>query len=129
MDREGGLQAMSGLNGTRLPGSPKPLSVQLYRSVPVSTTPIVQRVDSITADKTLRLFVKNVKSDTTMEEICELFSVYGRVFDVQKHPNRRSVAFVYMCEEGGNKAISSLNGFTSNQTSKPLIVELSHEVE
>ncbi|CAI8052751.1 hypothetical protein GBAR_LOCUS28871 [Geodia barretti] len=45
----------------------------------------------------------------------------------KKHPNRRSVAFVYMCEEGGNKAISSLNGFTSNQTSKPLIVELSHE--
>ncbi|CAI8031463.1 TNF receptor-associated factor 4 [Geodia barretti] len=127
MDREGGLQAMSGLNGTRLPGSPKPLSVQLYRSVPVSTTPIVQRADSITADKTLRLFVKNVKSDTTTEEISELFSVYGRVFDVQKHPNRRSVAFVYMCEEGGNKAISSLNGFTSNQTSKPLIVKLSHE--
>ncbi|CAI8010558.1 hypothetical protein GBAR_LOCUS6948 [Geodia barretti] len=94
MDREGGLQAMSGLNGTRLPGSPKPLSVQLYRSVPVSTTPIVQRADSITADKTLRLFVKNVKSDTTTEEITELFSVYGRVFDVQKHPNRRNVAFV-----------------------------------
>ena len=41
-----------------------------------------------------QLFVKNVKSDTTTEEISELFSVYGRVFDVQKHPNRRSVAFV-----------------------------------
>ena len=32
MDREGGLQAMSALNGTRLEGSPKPLSVQLYVS-------------------------------------------------------------------------------------------------
>ena len=41
-----------------------------------------------------RLFVKNVKSDTTTEEISELFSIYGRVFDVQKHPNRCSVAFV-----------------------------------
>ena len=30
MDKERGLQDMSGLNGTRLPGSPKPLSVQLY---------------------------------------------------------------------------------------------------
>ena len=32
MDRDGGLQAMSALNGIRLEGSPKPLSVQLYVS-------------------------------------------------------------------------------------------------
>ena len=87
MDREGGLQAMSALNGTRLEGSPKPLSVQLYvshhgnikynlhsllpsfpsllplslffpflqRTTPTSSTPIIQRSDIITSDKTLRV--------------------------------------------------------------------------
>ena len=143
------------------------LPLSLQRSAPVCTTPILQRAESVTSDKTLRvrkhlshchlywisktyenlkssstslqqfmclsishsyyvfhmqtyslllthhspptptpppppllslpslqLFVKNVGSDMTPEEITELFSVYGQVFDTQKHPNRRNVAFV-----------------------------------
>ncbi|CAI8052749.1 hypothetical protein GBAR_LOCUS28871 [Geodia barretti] len=82
MDREGGLQAMSGLNGTRLPGSPKPLSVQLYRSVPVSTTPIVQRADSITADKTLRVrmctvfYIGSLKKTVTNQSFGNCYGAY-----------------------------------------------------
>ena len=33
-----------------------------------------------------------------------------------------------MCEEGGKKAIAGLNGYHSHQITKPLLVELSHEV-
>ena len=33
-----------------------------------------------------------------------------------------------MCQEGGRKAIACLNGYHSHQITKPLLVELSHEV-
>ena len=49
----------------------------------------------------LQLFVKHLPTDMTSEEITELFTTHGKVFDVQKHPNRRNVAFVVRGGGGG----------------------------
>ena len=38
------------------------------------------------------------------------------------------VCVQYMCYEGGKRAITGLNGYLLHQLSKPLLVELSHEV-
>ena len=108
----------------RVMGSPTPLFVQLYRAIPASSTPIVQVISS---GKTLKLFVKHLGTDMTTQEITDLFSSSGKVYEVQKHPTRRTFAYVYMCQEGGKKAIAGLNGYQARPTSKPLLVEHSFE--
>ena len=110
----------------RVMGSPTPLFVQLYRAtcIPASSTP---RVQVISSGKTLKLFVKHLGTDMTTQEITDLFSSSGKVYEVQKHPTRRTVAYVYMCQEGGKKAIAGLNGYQARPTSKPLLVEHSFE--
>ena len=57
------------------------------------------------------------QSQNTHKTVFQQGNVYASVCPLQ-----------YMSEEGGKKAIASLHGYNSHHTSKPLVVELSHEV-
>ena len=61
---------------------PPSLSPSMQRSVPVSTTPIVQRADSITADKTLRVrmctvfYIGSLKKTVTRQSFGNCYGAY-----------------------------------------------------
>lgn len=118
MDKEGGERTMEALDGVQLKGSPRPLSVQ----------PFIVRSAAGMDGKNLRLFVKPVPLSMNIDDLIAKFTVHGNVYKVAQHPMRRNIYFVVMNPEGAKKAMAALNGTQLSTHSRPLIVDVSHDI-